>query len=98
MKCIIHNSPDGLVVVKPNPKNRRPDETEDAFFHRVWSRYVETSQQVNSKGKIVAPHITNETLRSFVDISNDDLADKASWKIEGDNVIIGKKSTPMLRA
>lgn len=90
-KVFVHDSPAGLVVVRPNPKNRGPEESESDFLTRVWARYVQTSQQISVTGAVVAPHITEDLPFALVDLSDADLVDKSTWSLNGSTLSIDGK-------
>lgn len=45
-KVILFEGPDGPVTIRANPKAQRADETEDAFFARVWEQQPHPAEAV----------------------------------------------------
>lgn len=67
-KVILFDGPDGPVVIRPNPKAQRPDESEDQFLARVW------------KGQ---PH-PEDAVPVIVDVSDvtEKFPDRSAWIAE----------------
>jgi hypothetical protein len=99
-KRICYDTPDGLVVIQPNPRNREEGESEDAFIARVIARNIEVAKQVDRHGNVVNPHLTEATKIHIVDAADipKDRSDRAAWKVENGAVRVDAVKAAALRA
>ena len=89
-KRIVYQTPEGLTVVTPNPGNRMPDEDDRAFIARVWARQKEVAKQVMRNGRLVDPHLTDDTPYAVIDVSElpPDRTSRDHWRLEGGKVVV----------
>ncbi len=87
-KRIVYETPDGIVVVTPNHRNRRPDESESDFVSRVWAREKEVARQITRGGRVANKHLTDDTPFVIVDASEipADREHRDAWRLDGDKI------------
>jgi len=89
-KRIVYQRPDGVVVITPNAKNRRPDESEEAFLARVWAREKEVAKQIRKDGKPFNPSLTEDTPYTIMDASEvpTDYSKREKWALRHGKIVI----------